>query len=59
MKLTKNDMARVITQALWNMPHLPPQDHHWVKKEARAVKPRVAERYALAHKILTDRVANT
>jgi|TARA_Y100000296_G_scaffold79329_1_gene103098 hypothetical protein len=58
MTLTKNDMARVITQALWNMPHLPPKDHHWVRKEARPAKWYVAERYTLAHKILTDRIAN-
>ncbi len=58
MKLTKNDMARVITQALWDMPHLPPKDHHWVKKEERPAKQHVTRRYTLAHKILTDRVAN-
>ena len=58
-KLTKNDMARVITQALLNMDELPDADHYWVKKEERPAKQHVAYRYTLAYKILTDRVANT
>lgn len=34
MRLTKNDMARVIVCALYNMPALPPADDHRVLKRA-------------------------
>ena len=54
MKLTKNDMARVITEALWNMSELPEPGHHWVRREARAPRHHVLERYELARKILED-----
>lgn len=30
--MTKNDMARVITAALYNMDRLPAPDHHEVKR---------------------------
>jgi hypothetical protein len=37
-RLTKNDMARVIVAALYNMRALPPTDHHevirWERKKA-------------------------
>lgn len=33
---TKNDMARVIIQALWNMPELPAKDDRRVKSCDRA-----------------------
>ena len=56
MRQTKLDMARVIVQALYNMPELPAVDHHAIKKQARRKKIHLAEDYTLAHKILTDRV---
>jgi hypothetical protein len=34
MKLTKNDMARVVIQALYNLPHLPPVDDKRVVRMA-------------------------
>ena len=36
--LTKNDMARVIVQALYNMPKLPPSDHPKVTRRAKLEK---------------------
>ncbi len=35
MRLTKNDMARVIVQALYNRPSLPPVDNAEVVKRAK------------------------
>ena len=56
MKLTKNDMARVIVQALYNSEKLPDRDNVNVVRLARGKKEYVVENYKRAHKILTARV---
>ena len=44
MNLTKNDMARVIVAAFYNMKSLPAQDHHEVKRwETRKTKAELAD----------------
>jgi hypothetical protein len=49
-RLTKNDMARVIVAALYNMKSLPPADHHEVVRwsRIRAVELRDHHKRALA-----------
>jgi hypothetical protein len=53
-KLTKNDMARVIVQALYNLKSLPPADHFSVLRTAKRKKETLVDHYNLAHKILSD-----
>jgi hypothetical protein len=53
--LTKNDMARVIVQALFNMPALPATDHFRVVRIAKGKKADLEPQYKLAHKVLTER----
>jgi len=55
MRVTKNDMARVIVQALYNLPALPAVDHPEVVK--RAAKGTVAslERH---HKMACDALSS-
>ena len=55
MKLTKNDMARVIIQALYLIPELPKENHPKVVRLARAKKKNLQPQYELAVKILTDK----
>jgi uncharacterized protein (DUF4415 family) len=57
MKLTKNDMARVIVQALYNLDKLPARDNVHVKRRERMKKDELRGHYAKAHGILTKRVA--
>ena len=54
--LNKNDMARVIIQALYNLDELPAKDNVHVKRQARKKKEILEEGYQKAHKILTDKV---
>lgn len=51
MRLTKNDMARVIVQALYNLPRLPAADHPEVVKRATRGK---VETLAPQHKLSCD-----
>lgn len=46
--LTKNDMARVVVQALYNMKSLPAADDRRVVKMERSSKKWLTERHALA-----------
>ena len=49
MNLTKNDMARVIVAALYNMKALPAKDHHEVKRwETRKTKAELADHHKRA-----------
>jgi hypothetical protein len=57
IRLTKNDMARVIVQALLNLPTLPDANHRRVTKMARASVAVLKDRHRLAVKILNDKVA--
>lgn len=52
-KLTKNDMARVIVQALFALPRLPKIDHWMVVSKTRMKKVILTEQYKLAYKIIT------
>lgn len=46
--LTKNDMARVIVAALYNMKALPAPDHHQVKRWERKRKVELADHHKRA-----------
>ena len=47
--MTKIEMARVVVQALFNLPNLPPTNNFNVKREARAHKEMILiPRYKLA-----------
>lgn len=52
MRVTKNDMARVVAQALYNMPHLPDADHQAVMKLARSPKETLERQHKLAVTVL-------
>ena len=55
MRLTKNDMARVIVQALYNMPALPAEDHPEVVKRAqRGTVGSLAKQHDMACKALNS-----
>jgi hypothetical protein len=58
LALTKNDMSRVIVQALFNLNTLPAADHPRVKSLAKNKKAHLESQYKLAHKVLTDSVRN-
>lgn len=55
MQLTKNDMARVIVQALYNIAELPAVDNIHVVRASRGKKAGLVKRYEKAHRILTQR----
>jgi hypothetical protein len=58
MALTKNDMARVIVQALYGLPKLPAADNIHVKRRERKLTIAQLQRpYEQAVKILTASVA--
>ena len=46
--ITKNDMARVVVQALYNLSYLPDANNVNVKRVARQSKEVLAERHKLA-----------
>jgi hypothetical protein len=50
--LTKNDMARLIAQALYSMPQLPAADHRVVLQLCRFPKDTLTRQHALAVKVL-------
>jgi hypothetical protein len=54
-KLNKNDMVRIIIQALYNSDKLPARDNVNVIRQARQKKEVLKESYDKAHKILTER----
>ena len=56
MTLTKNDMARVIVQALYNLPALPAADDRRVLRQTRSKKTALQDGHNLAIKILLDRI---
>jgi hypothetical protein len=55
MRLTKNDMARVVVMALYNSDKLPARDNVNVVRLARKRKEHLEESYDLAHKLLAER----
>ncbi len=56
MTITKNDMARVIVQALQNRDELPPTDHFMVKRIERNKKTELESRHKEAIKILLKKI---
>jgi hypothetical protein len=56
MRLTKNDMARVIVQALYNLPELPAGTDRRVFRLSLKPAMWLLPRYKTAHAILTTRV---
>ena len=50
--MTKNTMARYITKALYNMNHLPKEDHHHVKRLQKQKKNDLQYHYEKAMKII-------
>lgn len=56
MRPTKNDMARVIVQALYAMPHLPAADHPEVVR--RATRGNI-HRLTYQHKMAVDALLST
>lgn len=56
-KLTKNEMARVIVQALFYLPELPASDDARVLRHAKPPVRIVKGRYTTAHAIVTTKVA--
>ncbi len=56
MRLTKLQMARVIVQALYNMPALPPEDHREVVKRAQKGS---VESLTRQHKMAVDAILST
>ena len=49
MRLTKNDLARVIVQALYNLPELPAATHtHVINRERRNNVETLTRQHALA-----------
>jgi len=59
VRLTKNDMSRVIIQALYKYQELPPADNCRVVRMARNSKSFIEHEYHIAHKILTRMVLPT
>ena len=55
--ITKNDMARVIVQALWNLPTLPAADDKRVTRRMRWRKDNLETFYKLGLKIIRDGLA--
>lgn len=53
--MTKNDMAREITQVLMNMSVLPPANHWHVKREERSLKHHLVVRHQLAMEVKAAR----
>jgi hypothetical protein len=53
--MTKNDMARVIAQALFQMPALAPADNWKVEQLAKLRKEDLVDQYNLAATILEKR----
>lgn len=53
---TKNDMARVIVQALWNMPTLPNSDNEKVLKMAKRRKSDLITEHDKSVKILLESI---
>jgi len=59
MRLTKNDMARVVVQALYNLPSLPSSDDaRVVNIENRTKLDRLTGQHATAMRILSAKVAS-
>lgn len=59
MRLTKNDMARVVVQALYNLPSLPASDDSRVANIAKRTKlDRLTCQHATAMRVLTAKVAS-
>ena len=56
MKITKNDKARVIVQAVYNLVSLPAIDDKRVVKTAKFSKIALNSQYEIAHRILTNKV---
>ncbi len=56
--LTKNDMARVIVQALYSMPSLPAANHLKVKRMERNRKDHLQYQHKLALKVIQDGIAS-
>lgn len=54
MKLTKLDMAKVITTAVFNMKELAPDNHHHVKRLVKMKKIDLKDNYELALEILKE-----
>ncbi len=52
IKLTENDMARVIIQALYNLPALPPADNVNVVRKARQKREVLVMEHKLAMKAI-------
>lgn len=52
--ITKNDMARVIVQALYQLPQLPSADDKRVKARARLRKSELAGYHKLGLKVIQD-----
>jgi hypothetical protein len=55
-KLTKLDMAKIIVQALYNLPELPSEDDKEVKRLSRQSTEHLKESHRLAINILSKRV---
>lgn len=58
MRLTKTDMARVIVQALYNLPELPAVDNHRVTRMVQRGKvEQLTYQHKLAVKVLLEKTA--
>lgn len=57
MRLTKNDMARVVVQALYNLPELPqPDDRRVTNLANKTLLPKLTDQHRRAVDILLERV---
>lgn len=54
MRLTKNSMARVVVQALYGLPDLPPADHKEVAWRARSTVERLKRQHEMACTVLLN-----
>lgn len=59
LRLTKNDMARVVVQALYNLPSLPAADDgRVINIEKRTRLDRLTEQHAAAVRVLNAKVSS-
>lgn len=56
MRLTKEDMARVIATALLNLKELAPADHWKVKRLVRWHKDHLAEQHKVALRVIQQQI---
>lgn len=58
MEKTKNEMARVVVQALFNLKELPDKNYRYVKRYERLNKDRLVKDYTYALSILKGEKQN-